>query len=77
MSETKHVKFGEAQQKELDNVVGKLASSRKAAIEAELDRRLSYRDQGKVQWRAYPSVARNLGNSRFLRTYLSFDFLGL
>jgi hypothetical protein len=53
MSETKHVKFGEAQQKELDNVVRKLAASRKVAVEAELDRRLSYRDEGKVQWGAY------------------------
>jgi hypothetical protein len=53
MSETKHVKFGEAQRKELDSVVRKLASGRKAAVEAALERRLSYRDEGKVQWTAY------------------------
>jgi hypothetical protein len=53
VSETKHVHFGEAKQKELDNVVRKLAQERKAAVEAELDRRLTYRDEGKVQWQAY------------------------
>jgi hypothetical protein len=53
VSETKHVQFGEAKQKELDNVVRKLAQERKAAVEAELDRRLTYRDEGKVQWQAY------------------------
>lgn len=53
MSETKKVQFGEAKQKELDNVVRKLANERKAAVEAELERRLSYRDEGKVKWQAY------------------------
>jgi hypothetical protein len=51
--ETKHVQFGDAKKKELDNVARKLAASRNAAVEAELDRRLSYRDEGKVQWGAY------------------------
>jgi hypothetical protein len=53
MSETKHVQFGEAKQKELDNVVRKLAQGHKAAVEAELERRLSYRDEGKVRYQAY------------------------
>ena len=53
MSQTKHVQLGEAKQKELDNVVRKWAAVRKAAVEAALERRLSYRDEGKVQWLAY------------------------
>jgi hypothetical protein len=53
MSETKKVQFGEAKKKELDNVVRKLAAERKAAVEVELDRRLSCCDEGKVQWSAY------------------------
>jgi hypothetical protein len=53
MSETKRVQFGGARQKELDNVVRKLAQGRKAAVEAALERRLTYRDEGKVRWNAY------------------------
>ena len=50
MSKTKHVRLNE---KELDNVVRKLAAGQNAAVEAQLERRLSYRDEGKVQWLAY------------------------
>lgn len=53
MSESKHVAWSEAKQKQLDNVVRKLAQERKAAVEAELDGRKSYRDEGKVRWQAY------------------------
>jgi hypothetical protein len=53
MSETKHVRFGKAEQKRLDDVVRKLAAEQNAAVEAQLERRLSYRDDGKVQWLAY------------------------
>jgi hypothetical protein len=53
MSETKRVQFGEARQKELDNVVRKLAAGHKAAVEAALERRLTYRDEGKIRWNAY------------------------
>jgi hypothetical protein len=53
VSQTKHVRFGRAEQKRLDDVVRKLAAERKAAVEAALERRLSYRDEGKIQWLAY------------------------
>jgi hypothetical protein len=50
---SKRIQFGEAKQKELDNVVRKLAQGHKAAVEAELERRLSYQDEGKVRYQAY------------------------
>jgi hypothetical protein len=53
MSQTKHVRFGKPEQKRLDDVVRKLAAEQNAAVEAQLERRLSYRDEGKVQWLAY------------------------
>jgi hypothetical protein len=66
MSQTKHVAFGEAKQKELDSVVRKLAQEQKAAVEAELDRRLSYRDEGKVQWGAYARFLLSNGHTVFV-----------
>ena len=55
-AETKHVAMNEKQQKELDKVLRKIAQERKAAVEADLDCRLSYRDaekKGDVSWQAY------------------------
>jgi hypothetical protein len=66
VSETKHVQFGEAKQKELDNVVRKLAQEHKAAVEAELDRRLTYRDEGKVQWGAYARFLLSNGHTVYV-----------
>jgi hypothetical protein len=66
MAKTKHVRFGKAEQKQLDNVVRKLAAERKAAVEAELERRLSYRDEGKPQWAAYARFLLSDGHSVYV-----------
>jgi hypothetical protein len=55
-AETKHVAMNAKQQAELDKVIRKIAQERKAAVEADLDCRLSYRDaekKGDVSWQAY------------------------
>jgi|SRR5580704_3002023 hypothetical protein len=52
-NETKHVQFGEAKKKELDATARKLALEHKSPIIADLERRTSYRDEGKPQWHAY------------------------
>jgi len=66
VSQTKHVRFGKAEKRQLDNVVRKLAAERKAAVEAELERRLSYRDEGKPQWAAYARFLLSDGHSVYV-----------
>jgi len=66
VSETKHVQFGPAAQKELDNVVRKLAQEQKSAVDAELDRRTSYKDEGKVQWGAYARFLLSNGHTVYV-----------
>jgi len=66
MSQTKHVKFGKAEQKRLDDVVRKLAAQQNAAVEAQLERRLSYRDEGKVQWLAYTRFLLSNGHTIYI-----------
>jgi hypothetical protein len=65
---SKQVQFGEAKQKELDGVVRKLAQESKAAVEGCIEQRLSYQDEGKVQWQAY---------SRFLLSNKHVVFVNL
>jgi hypothetical protein len=67
-NETKHVQFGEAKQKQLDDVVRKLAHEQGplVAVEAELDRRLSYREEGKVQWGAYARFLLSNGHTVYV-----------
>ncbi len=66
MSQTKHVRFGKAEQKRLDDVVRKLAAEQNAAVEAALERRLSYRDEGKVQWLAYARFLLSSGHTIYI-----------
>jgi hypothetical protein len=56
--ETKHVPMGPKQQGELDKVLRGIAKERKVAIEADLDTRLSYRENDPknpkaASWDAY------------------------
>jgi len=66
VSQTKHVPFGKAEKKRLDDVVRKLAAGQNAAVEALLERRLSYRDEGKVQWLAYARFLLSNGHTIYI-----------
>lgn len=63
---SKKLPFGPEKQKQLDAVVRKLAQGAKAAVEAELEKRLTYCDEGEVQWHAYARFLLSSGHTIYV-----------
>lgn len=64
MSETKKIAVGPAKREELDDIVRKAAKPN--AVEAKLDSRYTYKDEGKVRWGAYERYLLSNGHTLYL-----------
>src|ERR1700722_18148844 len=64
VSESKKINITKAKREELDDIIRKAAKP--DAVEARLDSRMTYRDEGKVTWQAYERYLLSNGHRLYL-----------